>query len=287
MWSEQITLDYPYRFEEVLKRLSFDPLNIIHLEDKTIHVPLTLDGKQVIVRVQGKGTTGAPQFWISSQSDKQDEIMKRISSIFQWNQPFHEIQHHFLNTSLRPLFETFAYTPIILEFDYFACLLRCIIHQQVHLKFATALTEQFVKTYGTERKGVFFFPTPEQVANITVEELRNQKFSQRKAEYIIGLAQHIVDGKLNLEELEEKTDEEVAAVLLPVRGIGAWTVQNFLLFALGRQNMFPKADIGIQRALQQLFQLEQKPDDVFLERMKQECEPYCSYASLYLWKSIE
>ncbi|ENQ3078691.1 DNA-3-methyladenine glycosylase 2 family protein [Bacillus cereus] len=213
--------------------------------------------------------------------------MKRISSIFQWNQPFHEIQHHFLNTSLRPLFETFAYTPIILEFDYFACLLRCIIHQQVHLKFATALTEQFVKTYGTEKQGVFFFPTPEQVANITVEELRNQKFSQRKAEYIIGLAQHIVDGKLNLEELEGKTDEEVAAMLLPIRGIGAWTVQNFLLFALGRQNMFPKADIGIQRALQQLFQLEQKPDDVFLERMKEECEPYCSYASLYLWKSIE
>ncbi|MDC2865416.1 DNA-3-methyladenine glycosylase family protein [Bacillus sp. BP-3] len=287
MWSEQITLDYPYRFEEVLKRLSFDPLNIIHLEDKTIHVPLILDGEQIIVRVQGRGTTEAPQFWISSQSDKQDEIMKRISSIFQWNQPFHVIQHHFLNTSLRPLFETFAYTPIILEFDYFACLLRCIIHQQVHLKFATALTEQFVKTYGTERKGVFFFPTPEQVANITVEELRNQKFSQRKAEYIIGLAQHIVGGKLNLEELERKTDEEVTAMLLPIRGIGAWTVQNFLLFALGRQNMFPKADIGIQRALQQLFQLEQKPDEVFLERMKQECEPYCSYASLYLWKSIE
>ncbi|MGG2093877.1 DNA-3-methyladenine glycosylase [Bacillus sp. S13(2024)] len=287
MWSEQITLEYPYRFEEVLKRLSFDPLNVVNLEDKTIHVPLSIDEEQLVVRVQGKGTMEQPQFWISSQTDKQDKIMKRISSIFQWNQPFHEIQNHFINTSLRPLFETFAYTPIILEFDYFSCLLRCIIHQQVHLKFATKLTEQFVKTYGTEKHGVFFFPKPEQVANITVEELRNQKFSQRKAEYIVGLAKHIMDGKLNLEELEGKTDEEVREQLLPLRGIGAWTVQNFLLFGLGRQNMFPKADIGIQRALQQLFQLEQKPDDVFLERMKQECEPYCSYASLYLWKSIE
>ncbi|MEI4831719.1 DNA-3-methyladenine glycosylase [Bacillus sp. FJAT-53711] len=287
MWSEQITLEYPYRFEEVLKRLSFDPLNVVNLEDKTIHVPLSIDGEQLVVRVQGKGTMEQPQFWISSQTDKQDKIMKRISFIFQWNQPFHEIQNHFINTSLRPLFETFAYTPIILEFDYFSCLLRCIIHQQVHLKFATKLTEQFVKTYGTEKHGVFFFPKPEQVANITVEELRNQKFSQRKAEYIIGLAKHITDGKLSLEELEGKTDEEVREQLLPLRGIGAWTVQNFLLFGLGRQNMFPKADIGIQRALQQLFQLEQKPDDAFLERMKQECEPYCSYASLYLWKSIE
>ncbi|MCM3737475.1 DNA-3-methyladenine glycosylase [Bacillus cytotoxicus] len=287
MWSEQITLQYPYHFEEVLKRLALDPLHVVHLEEQTIHVPLTIDGEQVVVRVQGKGTIEKPQFWISSQSDKQTEIMKRISAIFQWNQPFHEIQHHFLNTSLRPLFETFAYTPIILEFDYFACLLRCIIHQQVHLKFATKLTEQFVKMYGTEKQGVFFFPTPEQVVNITVEELRSQKFSQRKAEYIIGLAKHIVDEKLNLEELAGKTDEEVKGLLLPLRGIGAWTVQNFLLFGLGRQNMFPKADIGIQRALQQLFQLDQKPDDAFLERMKQECEPYCSYASLYLWKSIE
>ena len=51
--------------------------------------------------------------------------------------------------------------------------------------------------------------------------------------------------------------------------------------------MFPKADIGIQRAVQGIFQLDDKPDDAFLEKLKQECEPYCSYAALYLWKSIE
>ncbi|MDM5186948.1 DNA-3-methyladenine glycosylase [Bacillus sp. DX4.1] len=287
MWSEHVMLEYPYHFDEVLRRLSFDPLNAVNLEDKTIQVPLIVDGEHIVVRVQGIGTLEKPQFWISSQMGEQEQIMKRIYLIFQWNQSFHDMQNHFINTSLRPLFETFAYTPLILEFDYFACLLRCIIHQQVHLKFATTLTEQFVKRYGTEKNGVFFFPTPERVANITVEELRNQKFSQRKAEYIVGLAKHIAEGKLHLEELEAKTDQEVTAQLLPLRGIGVWTVQNFLLFGLGRQNMFPKADIGLQRALQGLFQLENKPDDAFLEQMKQECEPYCSYAALYLWKSIE
>ncbi len=287
MWSEHVTLEYPYHFEEVLKRLSFDPLNVIQLDEKVIYVPLFIDEEQVVVRLQGIGTIQNPQFWISSQAGDQEKVMKRMKSIFHWNEPFQNIQNHFLNTSLRPLFETYAYTPIILEFDYFACLLRCIIHQQINLKFATVLTDQFVKRYGTEKNGVFFFPTPERVANISIEELREQKFSQRKAEYIVGLAKHVVGGTLDLARIENETEEEVSAQLLPIRGIGAWTVQNFLMFGLGLKNMFPKADIGIQRAVQGVFQLDNKPDDAFLEKVKQECEPYCSYAALYLWKSIE
>lgn len=287
MWSEHVTLEYPYHFEEVLKRLSFDPLNVIQLDEKVIYIPLCIEEEQVVVRLQGIGTVQNPQFWISSQTGDPEKVMKRMRPIFHWNEPFQDIQNHFLNTSLRPLFETYAYTPIILEFDYFACLLRCIIHQQINLKFATVLTEQFVKRYGTEKNGVFFFPTPEIVANISIEELREQKFSQRKAEYIVGLGRSIVSGTLNLASIETGTEEEVSAQLLPIRGIGAWTVQNFLMFGIGRKNMFPKADIGIQRAVQGIFQLDDKPDDAFLEKVKQECEPYCSYAALYLWKSIE
>ncbi|XLP22801.1 DNA-3-methyladenine glycosylase family protein [Bacillus toyonensis] len=287
MWSEHVTLEYPYHFEEVLKRLSFDPLNIIQLDEKVIYVPLCIDEEQVVVRLQGIGTVQNPQFWISSQAGNPEKVMKRMRAIFYWDDPFQDIQNHFLSTSLRPLFEMYAYTPIILEFDYFACLLRCIIHQQINLKFATVLTEKFVKRYGTEKNGVFFFPTPEIVANISIEELREQKFSQRKAEYIVGLAERIARGTLDLASIETKTEEEVSAQLLPIRGIGAWTVQNFLMFGLGRENMFPKADIGIQRAVQGVFQLDDKPDDAFLENVKQECEPYCSYAALYLWKSIE
>lgn len=227
MWSEHVTLEYPYHFEEVLKRLSFDPLNVIQLDEKVIYVPLCIDEEQIVVRLQGIGTVQNPQFWISSQTGDPEKVMKRMRAIFHWNEPFQDIQNHFLNTSLRPLFETYAYTPIILEFDYFACLLRCIIHQQINLKFATALTEQFVKRYGAEKNGVFFFPTPEIVANISIEELREQKFSQRKAEYIVGLGRSIASGTLNLASIETKAEEEVSAQLLPIRGIGTWTVQNF------------------------------------------------------------
>ena len=75
--------------------------------------------------------------------------------------------------------------------------------------------------------------------------------------------------------------------LLSIRGIGPWTVQNFLLFGLGKQNVFPKADIGLQRAVQRLLGLSEKPSAKQMEELSKRWEPYLSYASLYLWRSIE
>jgi DNA-3-methyladenine glycosylase II len=75
--------------------------------------------------------------------------------------------------------------------------------------------------------------------------------------------------------------------LVKIRGIGPWTAQNFLLFGLGRPNLFPKADIGIQNAIKKHFQLEQKPTFEQMDEISKEWAPYLSYASLYLWRSIE
>ncbi|MFX3625516.1 MAG: DNA-3-methyladenine glycosylase [Ectobacillus sp.] len=286
MWSQTVQLHSPYNFTQVLQRLALDPLNAVDLEKREIKVPLVIKGKQIAVAVKAAGTLEEPLFILSGQ-EEEGAALERLHEIFGWNADISAIRKHFLETSLKPLFEKFAHTPLVLEFDYFACLVRCIIHQQLNLKFAFTLTERFVKTYGNEKEGVWFCPEPERVAKIPMEELRALQFSQRKAEYLIHLAEHIASGKLNLEELRHQSDEEVEKRLLPLRGIGPWTVQNFLLFGLGRKNMFPKTDIGLQRAVQQLFQLEQKPDDACLEKIKKESEPYGSYASLYLWRSVE
>lgn len=95
MWSEHVTLEYPYHFEEVLKRLSFDPLNVIQLDEKVIYVPLCIDEEQIVVRLQGIGTVQNPQFWISSQTGDSEKVMKRMRAIFHWNEPFQDIQNHF------------------------------------------------------------------------------------------------------------------------------------------------------------------------------------------------
>lgn len=172
----------------------------------------------------------------------------------------------------------------MLEFDPFATIVKSIIHQQLNLKFAFTLTHRFVTTYGWEKDGVWFYPSAEKIAGLTVAELRELQFSQRKAEYVIGLGQKVSSGELDLDALAKQSDEEVIKELTKIRGIGPWTAQSYLLFGLGRPNLFPKADIGIQNAIKQLFEMEQKPTMDELDRFSADWHPYLSYASLYLWK---
>ncbi len=109
----------------------------------------------------------------------------------------------------------------------------------------------------------------------------------RKAEYAIDISRMIADGALNLAELSHLSDEDIMKKLIAIRGIGPWTVQNVLMFGLGRPNLFPLADIGLQNAVKRRFALEDKPSKDMMLQVSREWAPYLSYASLYLWRSIE
>jgi DNA-3-methyladenine glycosylase II len=284
-----VKIEGPYDFDRVLDRLALDPLNAVDQEDRSVKVPYYLpDGNGEVIKVQATGTTAEPEFNITFENEENlEEKQYRISDIFQWETGLHAMHAHFLQTDLKPIFEEHVGTPIILEFDPFATIVKSIIHQQLNLKFAFTLTHRFVTQYGWEKDGVWFYPSPEKVSGLTVEELRELQFSQRKAEYVIGIGQKVSTGELNLASLSKQPDEEVIKELTKIRGIGPWTAQSFLLFGLGRPNLFPKADIGIQNAIKKLFQMEQKPTMDELDEFSAAWHPYLSYASLYLWRSIE
>lgn len=288
LWNETFSVKGPYNFDLVLDRLSLDPLQAIDLENRWVKVPLMIDSSPEVATVQAIGTTDEPAFKITNGNQAaKEKIIARLKEIFQWHLPLEQVHEHFRDTKLNAIFEEHRGTPLILDFDYFSCLAKCIIHQQLNLSFAYTLTARFVQTFGFQKDGAWFYPIPEKVAELTVADLRELQFSARKAEYVIGLATEIVEGRLNLEQLKEKTDEEVIAELTRIRGIGNWTAENFLLFGLGRPNLFPKADIGIQNALKALYQLENKPSIEEMELFSKDWKPYLSYASLYLWRSIE
>lgn len=287
MWEEKAVIDGPYHFDLALERLARDPLNIVDKEKRLIRVPIYKE-KPEVADVQAVGTTEQPAFMIrGSNIQTKQQVMDRIASIFQWNLPLVEIHQHFSTTALNDIFEIHFGTPIVLEFSLYPALIRPIIHQQVNMSFAISLTEQFVKTFGFEIEGVPFFPMPETAAKMNAGELRNLRFSQRKAEYIIDLSKMIASGELDLAELAEKPDEEVVKELVKIRGIGPWTAQSFLLFGLGRKNLFPMADIGLQNAIKKLYQLDRKPTYEEMENYSKDWHPYLSYASFYLWRSIE
>ena len=286
MWKESIQIEGPYNFDLVLERISLDPLHDIDPINRLIKVPLLIDGKPNVYQVQGIGTVDAPAFLISGETE-QEQAMKRLADIFQWNLPLSHIHAHFGESKLKGIFDTHRGTPLILEFDLYGCLVKNIIHQQLNMAFAQKLTMDFVHTYGFEQEGVWFYPTPERAAGLTVEELRALKFSSRKAEYVIGLSEKVASGELDLEGMREWSDETIMDELIKIRGIGRWTAENFLLFGLGRPNLFPKADIGIQNAIKLLYNLEKKPTMDEMNQFSETWHPYLSYASLYLWRSIE
>ncbi|OIU70470.1 DNA-3-methyladenine glycosylase family protein [Rossellomorea aquimaris] len=289
MVTRNVRIEGPYNFDRVLDRLSLDPLNAVDKEGRSVKVPYYLThGDGEVINVQAVGTTEEPEFNITFENDEMlEEKHNRISEIFQWHKGLHEMHEHFLQTELKPIFEEHAGTPLVLEFDPFASIVKSIIHQQLNLKFAFTLTHRFVTTYGWQKGGVWFYPSPEKTAALTVEELRELQFSQRKAEYVIGLGEKVASGELNLDELAQESDEAIIKELTKIRGIGPWTAQSYLLFGLGRPNLFPTADIGIQNAIKLLYKMDRKPTQEELEQFSSPWHPYLSYASLYLWRSIE
>ncbi|RLQ94516.1 DNA-3-methyladenine glycosylase family protein [Falsibacillus albus] len=287
MWEERLQIEGPYHFDLILERLSMDPLNAVDVNNRTVKVPI-YEPEREVATIQAVGEVEAPEFIIKGRNEKTKEsVQEKLAHIFQWHVSLKDVDKHFAETDLHEIFAQHRGTPLILDFSPYTCLIKCIIHQQLNLKFAMTLTERFVHTFGEEIDGVWFYPTPEKTASLAIEELRELQFSQRKAEYAIGLSQMIVNGELNLEELSVESDEMIMKTLVKIRGIGPWTAQNFLLFGLGRPNLFPIGDVGIQNALKKLYKLEAKPDHPAMEQFSEAWKPYLSYASLYLWRSIE
>lgn len=287
MWEEKIAVKGPYDFNNALERLSLDPLNVVNIKEKEVRIPVNGQADLHVVIVKSLGTIEAPVFLVSSKKLNVETAIKKISNIFQWNVSLEEIHNHFKGTNLVRLFSNQVGNPLVLEFDVYNCLIKCIIHQQLNLAFAHRLTERFVKTFGEEYEGVWFYPSPEKVANISCHDLRKMQFSQRKAEYIIDTSKLITSGEVNINDLCNYSNEEIVKKLIKIRGVGPWTVQNVLLFGLGRQDLLPSTDIGILNAMKSYFELDQKPTHDQVLELSKEWSPYKSYASLYLWRSIE
>ena len=102
-----------------------------------------------------------------------------------------------------------------------------------------------------------------------------------------SLAEHVIAGELELDRLDELSDEEIAGELTAVKGIGQWSADMFLLFHLGRPDILPVGDLGIRRAAERAYRLRKPPTPDRLRRLARPWRPYRSLASLYLWRSLD
>lgn len=178
----------------------------------------------------------------------------------------------------------------ILDADSFESMVKVIIGQQLNVRFAATLTERLVDLGGetVEWNGLVLpvFPSAEQVARWSYDELQGRSFSRRKAEYVIDFARSVVDRRTDLDALWTMTAGEICERLTSLRGIGRWTVECFLLFGMGRPDVLPAADIGVQNAVQRLYGMERRPAEDDVRRMAEPWAPWRSYATYYLWHSL-
>jgi DNA-3-methyladenine glycosylase II len=154
------------------------------------------------------------------------------------------------------------------------------------MKFAITLTQRLIYTYGVKKEGVWFFPEPKLMATLQPEDLRPLQISSSKAMYIIGISKSIANKEIDLDTYAVLDNQTIEQRLCAMKGIGVWTAHNFLLFGMGRPNLFPVGDVGLQNALQKLFGFDSKPSQIQMLAWQKEWEPFGSYASMYLWRSL-
>jgi DNA-3-methyladenine glycosylase II len=166
--------------------------------------------------------------------------------------------------------------------ERFQALTRNIIFQQLAGAAANAIYGRFVGLFpGVE------FPSPQQVLAKTDAELRGVGLSEKKALYIKDLAAHVRDGKLNFHRFHRMTDEEIIADLTQVKGIGRWTAEMFLMFNLGRPDVMPAGDLGVQNAVKRQYRMRQRPNRKSLLKHAERWRPYRTAAAWYLWRSLD
>jgi DNA-3-methyladenine glycosylase II len=165
--------------------------------------------------------------------------------------------------------------------DAYGALVRSIVGQQLSTRSARAIFGRLVGLFDDRT------PTPRELLEADPETLRGVGLSRAKVAYLRDLAEHVEDGELDLDSIAELPDEEVATQLTQVNGLGPWSVQMFLIFHLGRPDVLPAGDLGIRRAVQAEYGLDDLPDAAELERIAEPWRPHRSLASLYLWRSLD
>jgi DNA-3-methyladenine glycosylase II len=164
--------------------------------------------------------------------------------------------------------------------DRFASLTRSIVSQQISTKAAAAITARLEQRLAT--MGV----TPEGILSLSEEALRAAGLSAAKTRALYDLAEKVHDGSVPLGKLHTLSDEEVIAALVPVRGIGRWTAEMFLIFSLGRLDILPVDDWGFRVRVQRQYGLADPPGKPALVELAEPWRPYRSIATWYFWRSL-
>ena len=164
---------------------------------------------------------------------------------------------------------------------HFTAISRSIVFQQLSGKAATTIYNRFAALFPDET------PTAKALSEISDEQLRGVGLSRQKTGYLRDFAVRVNSGEVPIDSLHELSDEEIIKALVSVKGIGRWTAQMFLMFRLGRPDVLPDLDLGIQKGIQRAYRMRKLPTPKRVMEIGAKWAPHRTIASWYLWRSLD
>ena len=175
---------------------------------------------------------------------------------------------------LRPLIEEHGEIELEASENPFESIVTSIINQQLSTQSAEAIRERFFDSFEI---------TPEALLEADEEDLSDIGLSRQKIDYIKSAARHFIEDGLSAEKFSDMTDEEVIEELTDIHGVGDWTAKMYMISVLAREDVFPVEDLGIRRAMGEIYGLESRSE---MREKAEDWRPYRGLASRYLWKSL-
>jgi len=266
------------------------------MEDGVYRRLLDLDDKLVLASVRSIGTLDAPELVLELQCpelspDDVESATDRVSWLLGVDQdlaPFYELGR--ADQAMAGLVEQFYGLHLPHTASVFEALVLAVLGQQISTSVARIIRTLLIETFGPsaefDGETYYAFPRPASIWASSPAELHTMKLTQRKSEYVYGLAGSVLDPEMGLERLEELTDREIVEKLVALRGVGMWTAQWALIRAVGRPDALPLGDLALRRVVSRLFMDGEDVNDAKVEEIAQRWSPYRTYATVYLFSAL-
>ena len=257
---------------------------------------LDLDGQLVLASVSSLGSLEKPELSVELQgegltSDNVEVATDKVAWILgvgQELEPFYASAQG--DPAMAAITQRFHGLHMPHTASVFEALVLAILGQQIATNVARIIRTLLIETYGPRQtidgETHYAFPRPETLAALRVEDLRGMKLSQRKAEYVHGIACTALDDPEFIEGLHHLDDEAVVRQITSLRGVGNWTAQWLLIRALGRPDALPLGDLALRRVVSRLYFQDEPMNDSQVEEFCRRWSPYRTYATTYMFTAM-
>lgn len=187
-----------------------------------------------------------------------------------------------LNVNLSKFLKSYNVPTLPVEKNYFWSLCRSVIYQQISGKAAKKISDRYLSLYTNGER-----MSPSEVIDIDIKKIFKVGISRQKASYIKNIAHAFNTKIIDEKNISKLNDREIISQLTTIKGVGKWTAEMFLIFALRRSDVFPVTDLGVQKGFKIFYSLDDLPTIELMNKKSKSWKPYRTIMSLYLWYAVE